>query len=122
MLVVGELQLPTCMHTMQEWSANAVASPSAGEPPVWAHRCGWEELAILFAVDTAARVGLDLGAGSVNRWSAVWRSNGAEATCLLRDLAEIPAMGCEPVRRFSWRVRAGTIAQSHIRSGKYVAG
>jgi hypothetical protein len=77
------------------------ACPTAGEPPVWSHRCGWEELAVSFAVDSAARAGLDLGSGWVNRWSAVWRSGGAEVTCLLRDLAEIPAAGCEPVRRFS---------------------
>jgi hypothetical protein len=94
------------MHTMQEWPGNpswGEASPSAGEPPLWSHRCGWDELAVSFAVDSAARADLDLGTGWVNRWSAVWRFGGAEVACLLRDLAEIPAAGCEPVRRFSWR-------------------
>jgi len=96
----------TIKHAMQEWPANASgveAGPSTGEPPVWSHCCGWGELAVPFAVDSAARAGLDLGPGWVNRWSAVWRSGGAEVTRLLRDLVEIPVAGCEPVRRFSWR-------------------
>ncbi len=39
----------------------------------------------------------------MRRRTAVWRFVGAEATCQLRDLAEMPTVGCEPVRPFSCR-------------------
>src|SRR6266571_1181927 len=32
-----------------------------------------------------------------------WRTGRDEVTCAVRDLGSMPATGCEPVRRFSWR-------------------
>jgi hypothetical protein len=61
------------------------------------------DLAVLSPVEPADRDGLLLGSGWTRGWTATWRVNGGKVVCPVRDLASIPAAGCEPLRRFSWR-------------------
>src|SRR6266545_5906104 len=71
---------------------------------IWSHSCGWEELR-LPDVGDGERAGRELscGAGWTSRWTAGWRLAGTEVTCAVRDLASLPVVGAEPVRRFAWR-------------------
>jgi hypothetical protein len=46
---------------------------------------------------------LVLDEGWVRRWRAAWRLSGSPVVCAVGDLASVPATGCQPVRRFSWR-------------------
>ncbi|WP_281904886.1 TnsA-like heteromeric transposase endonuclease subunit [Phytohabitans aurantiacus] len=49
------------------------------------------------------RGALGLGPDWTRCWTATWRYAGNEVNCPVRDLGSVPAAGCEPVRRFSWR-------------------
>jgi len=69
-------------------------------------RCGLDELFLAYGTGEAERSRLALGPerGPL-RWTATWRSSGGEVACAVRDLGSVPAAGCKPVRRFSWRQR-----------------
>ena len=73
---------------------------------IWSHSCGWEELC-LPEVGDGERAGRELscGPGWTSRWTAGWRLSGTEVTCAVRDLASLPVVGAEPVRRFTWQAR-----------------
>jgi len=82
------------------------AAGRAGQPgpvEVWSHRCGWDELAVLRGGLVDVRDALDVGRDWSRRWTASWRFAGDGITGPVRDLGSMPATGCEPVRRFSWR-------------------
>jgi hypothetical protein len=67
-------------------------------------RCGWEDLLALGGdVLTEDRDALALGPGWPRRWTARWKFEGGAVVCPVRDLAEMPMQGAQPVRRFSWR-------------------
>jgi len=74
-----------------------------GPARLWSHDCSWDELAVLCAGLAEVRGELDLAADWPCRWTAAWRYAGDEVACAVRDLGCLPAAGCEPVRRFSWR-------------------
>jgi hypothetical protein len=67
--------------------------------------CGLSDLAVVSPIEPADRDGLVLATGWARRWTATWRVNGCEVVCPVRDLASIPAGGCEPLRRFTWQTR-----------------
>jgi hypothetical protein len=73
--------------------------------PVRSDRCGVDELFLAYEISGADRGRLALGPGWPRRWTGTWRSSGGEVACAVRDLVSVPAAGCEPVRRFSWRQR-----------------
>jgi hypothetical protein len=70
---------------------------------LWSHDCSWDELAVLCDGLAEVRGELDLAADWPRRWTAAWRYAGDEVACAARDLGCLPAAGCEPMRRFSWR-------------------
>lgn len=72
--------------------------------PVESDRCGLDDLFRDYGT-AAARAGLGLGPGWPRRWTAGWRTSDGELACAVRDLGEVPAAGCVPVRRFTWRQR-----------------
>jgi len=72
--------------------------------PVESDRCGLDDLFLDYGT-AAARAALGLGPGWPRRWTAGWRTSGGELACAVRDLGEVPAAGCVPVRRFTWRQR-----------------
>ncbi len=74
-----------------------------GTARLWSHDCSWDELAVLCAELAEVRGELDLAADWSRRWTAAWRYAGDEVACAVRDLGCLPAAGCEPMRRFSWR-------------------
>jgi hypothetical protein len=67
--------------------------------------CGLEELFAAYEISRVARQPLALVADWPRRWTAYWRIAGGEVVCPVRDLESMPALYCEPVRRFSWRAR-----------------
>jgi hypothetical protein len=85
-------------NTFERLSAGA-----AGTARSWSHRCGWDELAICNGGLDDVRGALNVGQDWARRWTATWRYAGDEVTCAVRDLAGMPATGCQPVRRFSGR-------------------
>lgn len=98
--------MQTIKHTWQQSAARSLDAGShltAQSRPVWSHCCSWDELAVFFALPTSAQSELDLAPGWTERWTAICRSDGVEVTRPLRELAVMSTMGCEPVRRFSWR-------------------
>jgi hypothetical protein len=71
---------------------------------IWSHSCGWEELR-LPDVGDGERAGRELSCGSgwTSRWTAGWRLSGTQVTCAVHELASLPVVGAEPVRRFTWQ-------------------
>ncbi|MFC9385590.1 TnsA-like heteromeric transposase endonuclease subunit [Streptomyces venezuelae] len=43
--------------------------------------------------------------GWARRWTAAWKTSGAEVVCRVQDLAAFPALASVPVRGFTWRAR-----------------
>ncbi len=85
-------------------NASERRSAGAAVPALlWSHRCGWDELAVCSGGLGDVRGALNLGQDWASRWAATWRYVGDEVTCAVRDLGGMPATGCQPVRRFSWR-------------------
>ncbi|OCF85972.1 hypothetical protein AW168_32930 [Nocardia brasiliensis] len=67
-------------------------------------RCRWEELLATLPVDLARpRSMLVLGHGWTRQWVTHRRFGDDPVVCPVRDLAELPINGAQPVRRFSWR-------------------
>lgn len=70
---------------------------------VWSDRCGWAELLTSCGDLAEGRVTLALGQGWARQWTSHWKFGGVAVACPVRDLAEMPVQGAQPVRRFSWR-------------------
>ncbi len=71
---------------------------------IWSHACGLEELCLSGIGDGGLPAGeLSCGSGWTSRWTACWRLSGSEVACAVRDLALMPVVGAEPVRRFAWQ-------------------
>jgi hypothetical protein len=68
-------------------------------------RCDLEQLFAPYEVSGTSRSCLALGPDWPLRWKASWRAQGGVVVCAVRDLGSVPAAGCVPVRRFSWRAR-----------------
>jgi len=73
--------------------------------PVRSDCCGLDELFLAYGTGEAEHARLELGPEWPRRWTATWRVPGGDAASAVRDLGLVPAAGCEPVRRFSWRRR-----------------
>jgi hypothetical protein len=65
--------------------------------------CGVADLYVPAHVGGEAGAVLTLGPGWARGWTASWRLAGAQVICAVRDLASMPVLGAEPVRRFTWR-------------------
>ncbi len=73
--------------------------------PVRSDCCGLDELFLAYGTGEAEHARLELGPEWPQRWTATWRVPGGDVASAVRDLGPVPAAGCEPVRRFSWRRR-----------------
>jgi hypothetical protein len=49
---------------------------------------------------------VDDGMDGARRWTARWKTAGADVTCPVRELAGVPATASVPVRGFIWRAGA----------------
>lgn len=76
-----------------------------GSRPVWSHTCTLDDLVMPYAVDAGAAGHLDTGPGWARRWTARWKTTGADVICPVQDLAGVPALASVPVRGFAWRAR-----------------
>lgn len=74
-----------------------------GSRPVWSHTCTLDDLVTPCAVDAEAAGHLDTGPGWARRWTARWKTAGADVVCAVQDLAGVPVMASVPVRGFTWR-------------------
>ncbi|MFE2067368.1 hypothetical protein ACFXDH_34165 [Streptomyces sp. NPDC059467] len=72
---------------------------------VQSDRCGLDQLIGPYSIAEAVRERLVLGEGRPRRWSSTWWFAGGEVVWPVRDLASVPVLGSEPVRRFTWRAR-----------------
>ncbi|MGX1676013.1 TnsA-like heteromeric transposase endonuclease subunit [Streptomyces sp. NPDC055400] len=63
------------------------------------HVCTLDHLALAYEIRHAVRRRLAVGGTWLRRWS------GDEVTWPLRDLAAVPLLSSQPVRRFTWRAR-----------------
>ena len=68
-------------------------------------RCGLDELFLAYEIGEVDRGRLALGHGWPRWWTCTWRVSDGDVACAVWDLGSVPAAGCEPVRRFSWRRR-----------------
>ncbi|MER5835115.1 hypothetical protein ABT116_30850 [Streptomyces sp. NPDC002130] len=68
-------------------------------------RCGLDQLIAPYSVADAVRERLVQGDGRPRRWSSTWRFSSGDVVWPVRDLASVPVLGSEPVRRFTWRAR-----------------
>lgn len=69
---------------------------------LWSDVCSWGEL-VGPALEAGATVGSSVPAeGWAREWTATCRYDGDDVVVPVRDLASVPAVGREPVRRFSW--------------------
>ncbi|MFE4258194.1 TnsA-like heteromeric transposase endonuclease subunit [Streptomyces sp. NPDC056883] len=82
---------------------SAVESRDPGLQPVWSHLCTLDDLVLPHGVDPAVSGCLDTGPGWARRWTARWKTSGAEVVCSVRDLSSRPALTSVPVRGFTWR-------------------
>ncbi|MPY59838.1 TnsA-like heteromeric transposase endonuclease subunit [Streptomyces spongiae] len=67
--------------------------------------CGLDLLIAPYAIADKVRDQLVRGEGWPRRWMTAWRFGGDEVVWPVRDLASVPLLGSEPVRRFTWRPR-----------------
>jgi len=81
----------------------SVRGPEAGAWPVWSHTCTLDDLVTPWAVDAGAAGHLDTGPGWARRWTARWKTDGADVICPVQELPGVPAMASVPVRGFTWR-------------------
>jgi hypothetical protein len=58
-----------------------------------------------YVLGRSVRERLVLTPGWLRRWTATWRLSGSEVVCAVRDVEGVAAVGCEPVRPFTWRAR-----------------
>ncbi|MEU4539842.1 hypothetical protein AB0G15_33845 [Streptosporangium sp. NPDC023825] len=61
-------------------------------------------LAALYVGQDRDRQDLNLAEGWTRRWITRWKAGSSEIVCPVRDMAEVPAAVCGPVRSFSWRI------------------
>jgi len=72
---------------------------------VQSDRCGLDQLIAPYSIADAVRERLVLGEGWPRRWSSTWRFASVDVVWPVRDLAAVPVLLSEPVRRFTWRAR-----------------
>ncbi|MEU4347644.1 TnsA-like heteromeric transposase endonuclease subunit [Streptomyces sp. NPDC023838] len=72
---------------------------------VQSDRCGLDQLTSPYSIADAVRERLVQGEGGRRRWSSTWRFADAEVVWPVRDLASVPVLESEPVRRSTWRAR-----------------
>ncbi|MFI9617048.1 TnsA-like heteromeric transposase endonuclease subunit [Streptomyces sp. NPDC052023] len=72
---------------------------------VQSDRCGLDQLIAPYSIADVVRERLVMGEGWPRRWSSTWRFAGGDVVWPVRELASVPVLGSEPVRRFTWRAR-----------------
>jgi len=80
---------------------NRVVAGSADAVP--SDGCGLSDLLDpLYATGEQDREALDLAEGWARRWVTRWQAGKSAVSCPVREMGEVPVLGCRPVRRFSW--------------------
>lgn len=69
---------------------------------LWSHCVSWADLTVPVGVDHGA-ARLDLGGGWPDRWSVSWKIGRRTDSRAVRELAQAPLAGADPIRAFSWR-------------------
>ncbi|MFJ2577039.1 TnsA-like heteromeric transposase endonuclease subunit [Kitasatospora aureofaciens] len=70
---------------------------------MWSHSCTLDDLVAPFGIDPVVAERLETGAGWARRWTATWKTAGADVICPVQGLAGVPALASVPVRGFTWR-------------------
>ncbi|MEV7770125.1 TnsA-like heteromeric transposase endonuclease subunit [Kitasatospora sp. NPDC086791] len=74
-------------------------------PTIRSDECDLTALTSAFASVDAHRARLALGENWTRRWTASWQLNSSQVVWPVRDLASVPVLDSQPVRRFTWRAR-----------------
>lgn len=69
---------------------------------LWSHSVSWTDLTVPIRVDQGAS-GLDLGEGWPERWLVSWKAGKRLESRTVREVAQAPLAGADPIRAFSWR-------------------
>jgi hypothetical protein len=69
---------------------------------LWSHRVSWADLTVPVGVDHGA-ARLELGEGWPDRWSVSWKIGKRAESRAVREVAQAPLAGADPIRAFSWR-------------------
>ncbi|MFF4602359.1 TnsA-like heteromeric transposase endonuclease subunit [Streptomyces sp. NPDC001339] len=72
---------------------------------VCSDRCGLEELIAPYTIAESVHGRLLLGGCWTRSWTTSWSFDGDEVVWPVRDLAAVPLLSSQPVRRFTWRAR-----------------
>ncbi|MFD0560599.1 hypothetical protein ACFQ2M_00095 [Kitasatospora saccharophila] len=66
-----------------------------------------DDLLVAYAGDAVERGRLRLADGWLRRWVGTWLVGRAEVSWPLAEMASVPVLSSQPVRRFTWRSRQG---------------
>jgi hypothetical protein len=69
---------------------------------LWSDRVSWTGLTVPVRVDQGA-ARLDLGEGWSRRWLVCWKAGQRLESRPVREVAQAPLTGVDPIRAFSWR-------------------
>ena len=69
---------------------------------LWSDGISWADLTVPVRVDQGA-AGLDLGEGWPERWLVSWKAGQRLESRFVREVAQAPLAGADPIRAFSWR-------------------
>lgn len=69
---------------------------------LWSHCVSWADLTVPVGVDHGA-ARLELGEGWPDRWSVSWKIGKRTESRAVREVAQAPLAGADPIRAFSWR-------------------
>lgn len=72
---------------------------------MWSHSCTLDDLLAPYGIAPIVFGRLETGPGWARRWTAAWKTSGAEVICPVQDLSGFPALASVPARGFTWRAR-----------------
>ena len=97
------LSVPKCFHVVMD--GGGLAAGVQGQDAsggLWSHCVSWADLTVPVGVDHGA-VRLELGEGWPDRWSVSWKIGKRAESRAVREVAQAPLAGADPIRAFSWR-------------------
>ncbi len=80
----------------------AGGTPGNGAGALWSDSVSWTDLTVPVSVQDRA-AGLDLGGDWHRRWLVSWKAGRRLESRTVREVAQAPLAGSDPIRVFSWR-------------------
>jgi hypothetical protein len=81
-------------------AVDAPGQDACGE--LWSDCVSWDDLTVPVRVDHGV-ARLDLGEGWPDRWSVAWKTRERLESRFVREMAQLPLAGADPIRAFSWQ-------------------